>query len=141
MSNGASGTVRSPAFDFGLPMTLYRSARCRTSSTPVLSSTSSQRSPRSSDPRSPVKMAVSSAGRQRSGSTAMRALISSVLGMSTPTLSLPSPRLSASIRLTPSATFWATLPRRCGERGLLRAEGAHVATANDDVPAVVVLGD
>ena len=60
----------------------------------------------------PVKIAVSSSGRQRPAA-AMIALISSEVGMSTPTFNLPSRRLSASIFLTPKATFWATLPRRC----------------------------
>ena len=42
----------------------------------------------------------------------MMRLISSGVGMSTPTLSLRLPRLSMPIE-TSLATFWATLPRRC----------------------------
>ena len=62
---GVNGTVRSPDSDLGLPIALYRSARWRTCNSPLSRSTSAQRSPRSSEARRPVKIAVSRIGRQR----------------------------------------------------------------------------
>src|SRR5262245_20004552 len=111
-TSGPSGTVRLPDLDFGLPISLYLSARWRTCSSPRFRSTSPQRRPRSSEARSPVKVAVIRNGRTRPVAACRILLISSGVGISTPTSSLRSPRLSLRI-LTGSATFCATLPRRC----------------------------
>src|SRR5215469_14361708 len=59
------GTSRLPASNFGEPIVPQRSARCRTVSTRRSRSTASQVNPRSSDARSPVKIAVANSGRSR----------------------------------------------------------------------------
>ena len=64
-TSGGIGTVRSLVSDFGRPMSLNRSARCRTWISRLSRSTSCQRSPRNSEARSPVKIAVNRTGRQR----------------------------------------------------------------------------
>ena len=75
-TNLPKGTTRSPAADLGLPISLNLSARCRTCSSLALKSTSFHRSPRSSEARRPVKIAVIRSGRQRPLAFAMMALIS-----------------------------------------------------------------
>jgi hypothetical protein len=71
----------SRGLDFGAPNLLKRSARRRTCSTPFLRSISHHRSPRSSDARSPVKIATRINGRQRSGVASMMRLSSSFVGI------------------------------------------------------------
>jgi len=72
-----------------------------------LKSTSTHRSPRNSEERSPVKMAMISKGRQRPLALAIISRMSSGEGMSTPTLSLPFWRRSA----CRSFPFAPTLPQ------------------------------
>jgi hypothetical protein len=86
---GGRGTVRTPAVVFGGPIWLKRSALWRTCRLPLVRSTSSQRRPRSSLARRPVKIAVSSNGRHLPSTAAMMRLISSGVGMSIPTFNLP----------------------------------------------------
>ena len=114
---GPSGTARCPAFDFGFAnLVVSVCTLSRTCSLPPLRSTSDHRSPRSSDARRPGEGRSHAAMAADASAAARMALTSSGAGISTPTSSLPSLRLSASIRLTPSATFCATLPRRCASR-------------------------
>ena len=103
--------VRRELADFGLPIRFNRSARCRTCNSRFSMSTSPHLSPRSSEERIPVKMAVTRNGRARPFAAAMIRAISSRDGMSTPIWSFAAARLSALID-TPSAGSLARVPRR-----------------------------
>ena len=90
---GGAGTVRSPEMDFGLPMALCLSVLVNPDF-PLVEIDVSPAKPRSSEARRPVKIAVSMIGLQRPSRLAAMALISSRVGMSTPTLIRPFWRFS-----------------------------------------------
>jgi len=128
-----SGIVRNPEADFGGPITLRLSARCRTVRVDERKSTLLHGRPRSSDARSPANIATKANGKSI-GAELSRAVMMMARKSAFPGMSGRSRRRDGRFTLTPRQTFFATRPRRsASEISIERDLRARSAIARERV--------